>query len=144
MIYEEILAELSSKNCKLTSQRKEILRVLVRARSHLSAKEVFERLHRNFPNLSFDTVYRNLTTLEELNIINRLDFGDGRSRYELNRRHEHHHHMICLKCGGTWEIDGCPMEHVTISSQGPQNFKITGHRFELFGYCRDCQQKQPR
>lgn len=141
MIFEEILAELSSRKCKLTSQRKEILKVLVRARTHLSAKEVFERLRKVFPNLSFDTVYRNLTTLEELNIIDRLDFGDGRSRYELNRKHGHHHHMVCLRCGGTWEIAGCPMEHVAMDNEGPQNFKITGHRFELFGLCRDCQGK---
>jgi len=141
LIYEEMLAELSSRNCKLTSQRKEILRVLIRARNHLSAKEVFDRLRKIFPNISFDTVYRNLTTLEELNIIDRLDFGDGRSRYELKRGQKHHHHMICLNCGGTWEIDGCPMEYISYSNQMPQNFKITGHRFELFGYCRHCHEK---
>ncbi len=139
MTCEEILARLVSQNCKLTPQRREILKVLVRAKTHLSAREIFDRLRRKNPGISFDTVYRNLSILKELHIVNHLDFQDGRGRYELNRHHEHHHHMVCLKCGGAWEIQGCPVEHMSVGRKGPADFKVTGHRFEIFGYCRDCQ-----
>lgn len=137
MTHEEILAHLVSRKCKLTPQRREILRVLVRARTHLSAREIFDRLRRKNPGISFDTVYRTLSILKDLHIVNQLDFQDGRSRYELNRQ-EHHHHVVCLRCGGAWEIRGCPVEHMSVEDKGPADFQVTGHRFEIFGYCRDC------
>ncbi|MHB9093413.1 MAG: Fur family transcriptional regulator [Eubacteriales bacterium] len=140
MIYERILAELVSKNCKLTPQRKEILKVLIRAKTPLSAREIFDRLCKNSAGISFDTVYRNLTILKDFHIVNHLDFQDGRGRYELNRHQDHHHHVVCLKCGAAWKIPECPVEHLRTFENGPQNFKVTSHRFELFGYCQNCQE----
>jgi len=138
LIYEQLLAELASNNYKLTPQRREIIRILIRARSPLSAKEIYKRLSVKLSNLSFDTVYRTLATLKDLGIVNKLDFQDGCGRYELNRCNDHHHHMVCLKCGEAWEIPGCPVEHLPIGNL-PNNFKVTDHRFELFGYCQSCQ-----
>lgn len=137
MFYEQLLDELAN-NCKLTSKRKEILKTLIKAKNHLSAKEIFDRVRKVYPGISFDTVYRNLAILKDLHIINQLDFGDGRGRYEINRRQDHHHHMICMKCGGAWKIPVCPMEN-PVFNHGPENFKAVNHRFEIFGYCQECQ-----
>lgn len=138
MIYKEFLDLLSSNNCKLTPQRKEILRVMVRAKVPLTAREIFERIRKKCPQMSFDTVYRNLTILFDLHIVNKLDFQDRRSRYELIRQNNHYHHLVCRKCGNTWKIPVCPLDQIKVEAV-PENFKVTGHRFEIFGYCRECQ-----
>lgn len=138
MYYQQLINKLSSNKCKLTPQRKEILKILVRAKTHLSAREIYERLCRKNSGISFDTVYRNLAILTSLHIVNQLDFHDGCSRYELIRDEEHHHHMICLKCGGAWEIPACPMEHSELKNSLPESFQVVKHRFEVFGYCKPC------
>ena len=138
MIYERVLAALASNNCKLTPQRREILKVIVRAKTHLSARQIFDRLRKKYPQMSFDTVYRNLAILRELHIINLVDFRNGCSRYELNRQQDHNHQIICLKCGGAWKLPECPVKNLT-SVNNLDDFKVTGHRFEIFGYCRECQ-----
>lgn len=141
MNYEEIQARLIDQKCKMTPQRKEILRILLAATKHLSAKEVFNRIRKNFPRASFDTVYRNLHLLVELHIVNRLDFSDGCRRYEINDRHTHHHHLVCLGCGGAWELPVCPLENIRVD-EGERQFQVVTHRFEVFGYCAACQVKE--
>lgn len=138
MNIDEIQGTLIKQKCKVTPQRKEILRILLAAKKHLSAKEVFNRIRKNFPRASFDTVYRNLHLLAELHIVNRLDFSDGCRRYEINNRHTHHHHMVCLSCGGAWELPECPLESIRVS-ENVQDFRVVTHRFEVFGYCASCQ-----
>lgn len=137
MDYKSLEAELVSNNCKLTPQRKEILKILLRAKTHLTAREIFYRLRRKQPNASFDTVYRNLSILTQIHVIHQLDFRDGRSRFELNRQKDHHHHMVCLRCGETWKIRECPFERVSFVV--PDDFKVVNHRFEIFGFCKSCQ-----
>jgi Fe2+ or Zn2+ uptake regulation protein len=138
MIFRRLLDELSSNKIKITPQRKDILKILVRAKIHLSAREIYERMHPKYSNMSFDTVYRTLALLNQLGIVNTLDFKDGCSRYELNRHRDHHHHLVCLKCGGAWNLLGCPLEYVSMPNV-PGDFKVTTHRFEVFGYCGECQ-----
>lgn len=137
MNYKSLEYKLISNNCKLTPQRKEILKILLRAKTHLTAREIFDRLRRKQPNVSFDTVYRNLAILRDLHVVHQLDFRDGWSRYELNRQKDHHHHMVCLKCGEAWKIQDCPFELISIAI--PDDFKVVNHRFEIFGYCKCCQ-----
>lgn len=141
MNLEEIQNKLIEQKCKVTPQRKEILRILLAAKKHLSAKEVFDRIRNSFPRASFDTVYRNLHLLAELHIVNKLDFSDGRRRYEINNRHTHHHHLVCLGCGGAWELSGCPLENIRVA-EAEQEFRVVTHRFEVFGYCASCQVKE--
>ena len=138
MIYEGIMELLSLHNCKLTPQRKQLLKILVRAKTPLSAREIYNRIRVKYPGICFDTVYRNLGMLKELYIVNQLDFQEGHSRYELNRSQDHHHHMVCLKCGGAWKLRGCPLEKADLETAVSEDFKVTTHRFEVFGYCRQC------
>lgn len=138
MDYKSLEAELISNNCKLTPQRKEILKILLRAKTHLTAREIFERLRKKQPNVSFDTVYRNLSILSRIHVVHQLDFRDGRSRYELKRQRDHHHHMVCLKCGEAWKIRECPYERISFAV--PDDFKVVNHRFEIFGFCKYCQE----
>src|SRR3954451_16982966 len=86
------------KGLKMTDQRRVIARVLSEAEDHPDVEQVYRRAVEIDPRISIATVYRTVRLFEEANVIERLDFGDGRSRFEENRE-EHHHHLIDLQSG---------------------------------------------
>ena len=57
--------------------------------------------------------------------------------FELNRL-EHKHHIVCVGCKRIFTMDGCPFEEYEKKIQKKLGFDVTGHRFEIFGYCREC------
>lgn len=122
---------------KYTDKRRDILQLFSDEKRYLSAKEVQDSLKEDYPGLSFDTIYRNLSTFSELEILEETELeGEKKFRFTCPTKH-HHHHLICLKCGKTKEIDACPMENV---STDLSDFEITGHKFEIYGICRRCVQ----
>ncbi|MEW6173512.1 MAG: transcriptional repressor [Bacillota bacterium] len=136
MKFAEVLYGLKEKGLKLTPQRQQILRVLLRAEGPLSAKEICDALHRRFPNVGLGTVYRTLETLKEVGVLREIVFPDGGKRFELGR--EHRHHLICLGCGRSVAFPCCPVECLgNITKQNP-DFEIQGHSFTVFGYCGAC------
>jgi len=123
---------------RITPQRQEIFDCFKSGGSHYSAEEVHRKVRGSFPNISLDTVYRNLNTLKELGILEVLNFDDGRSRYELARENRHHHHLICLKCGGSQELDFCPLRFIDSTLLREKDFQVERHSFEIYGYCSNC------
>ena len=86
------------KGLKMTEQRRVISRVLSDATDHPDVEQVYHRAVTIDPHISIATVYRTMRLFEEANVIERLDFGDGRARFEENRD-THHHHLIDLHTG---------------------------------------------
>lgn len=128
---------------KITPQRQEILQAFRDNNKNLplSAEEVHRKVLERFPNISLDTVYRNLHVFLELGIISKLSFREGKSRYELNSG-KHHHHLVCLKCGLTEVIDFCPFKSLDREKiEEEKKFEIKKHSFELFGYCELCRDR---
>jgi Fur family zinc uptake transcriptional regulator len=92
---------------------------------------------RHYSGLSFDTVYRNLRLLHELNVLEQFVFEDG-VKFRVRCREEvHHHHLICLDCEKTVPIKYCPMEKLP---EMVGDFQIVRHKFEIYGYCSACRQ----
>ena len=137
----DFMKELSQKGYKMTPQRKLILEI-IENQDHLSAEEIFDQVKRHQPNVSFGTVYRNLDILYQLGLVEQLDFKDGRSRFEIFKRH--HHHMICLDCGSAIEVTACPFNTTVKSAAAVNGFQIKNHSFEVFGYCRGCKNGHTR
>lgn len=128
---------------KITPQRQEILKVFIDNRNNrpLSAEEIHRKVVENYTNIGMDTVYRNLNVFLELGIINKLNFREGKNRYELNSG-KHHHHLVCLTCGATEEIDFCPFKTLDREKiEQEKRFEIKKHSFEIFGYCQLCREK---
>jgi Fur family ferric uptake transcriptional regulator len=97
--YKDILQK---EGYKLTNQRKDILKTLLNNNhKHLSCEDVFNIVSKENSDLGIATVYRTLQLFEKLNIVYKINFDDGLSRYELNLGEENHqhHHLICLNCG---------------------------------------------
>lgn len=140
----QMIERLRENGYKITPQRQEILNAFLDNSSKilLSAEEVYVKVKEKYQNISLDTVYRNLSVLQNLEIINRVNFYDGKSRYELNPGGDHHHHMICLGCGSAESIDFCPLQQLGDNNIAEEKkFEIREHTFELFGYCSICRDK---
>src|SRR6185295_9464022 len=87
-----------AKGMRMTDQRRVIARVLSESHDHPDVEELYHRSHKVDPHISIATVYRTVRLFEESGIIARLDFRDGRSRYE-EHTDDHHDHLIDMKTG---------------------------------------------
>ncbi|SDK53288.1 ferric iron uptake transcriptional regulator [Lacicoccus qingdaonensis] len=126
---------------KLTPQREVTLRVLLENESdHLSAEDVFMKVKDKYPEIGLATVYRTLELLNELKILDKINFGDGVSRYDLRKEGaEHfHHHLVCINCGSVEEIEEDLLGDVEKIVESDFQFKITDHRLTFHGICRTC------
>lgn len=129
------------KEHKMTPQRRVILQTLLENTDrHLSAEELYALSKDLDPEIGLATVYRTLDLLEELHILHKLHFGDGRSRYELSHlqsRH-HHHHLVCLNCSQILEVKEDLLHQLEDLIEGEHGFRIVDHRVQFYGYCIHC------
>src|SRR5690625_2001936 len=138
-----IKKELHSKGYKLTPQREATLTVLLeREQDHLSAEEVFFLVKEKSPEIGLATVYRTLELLSELKIVDKINFGDGVSRYDLRKEGaEHfHHHLVCIECGSVEEIIDDLLQDVEKVVQSDWGFQVKDHRLTFHGICKQCQE----
>lgn len=143
---EELKRRLQERQYKMTPQRQTVLQVFIdHPDEHLSAEEVHLLLKQQSSEIGLATVYRSLELLSELGILQKLDFGDGRSRYEVNvtndKEHQHHH-LICMQCGSVKGFAEDLLENLEKDISKKCNFKIRDHQVKFFGYCRECQAKR--
>ncbi|GEL08799.1 Fur family transcriptional regulator [Salisediminibacterium halotolerans] len=135
MNVDEAMDKLKEKGYKYTRKRYDMLALFSDESRYLAAKDVLESLGGKYSGLSFDTIYRNLSLFSELEILEETELdGEKKFRFSCSTGH-HHHHLICLDCGKTREIEKCPMELPLIEEH---EFQITGHKFEVYGYCQQC------
>lgn len=136
------------KDYKMTPQRRLILETLLENQDHhLSAEELYKLVHEKDKDVGLATIYRTLELLDELQIVQKLNFGDGRSRYELTQPHSdqhHHHHLVCLRCQQIYEVKEDLLHQLETLIEREHGFQIQDHRVSFFGYCRDCVQAQKK
>jgi Fur family ferric uptake transcriptional regulator len=120
------------KGMKMTGQRRTIARVLSEAEDHPDVEEVYRRATRLDPRISIATVYRTVRLFEEVEILERHDFGDGRSRYE-EVTEEHHDHLIDIQTGRVIEFQNEEIEKLQRRIAKDHGFLLVGHRLELYG-----------
>lgn len=133
------------KQYKLTPQRQIILQAFIdNPAHHLSAEDVYNIVRQQSPEIGLATVYRTLELFSELEVLQKIDFGDGRSRYEINEASNvhHHHHLICISCGKVKEFEDDLLESLETLISRTGNFKIVDHQVKFFGYCQECQEKR--
>ena len=124
------------KGLKMTEQRRVISRVLSEASDHPDVEQVYRRAVEIDPHISIATVYRTMRLFEESNVIEKLDFGDGRARFEENRD-SHHHHLIDLHTGEVVEFKSPELEILKEKIAREMGYELIGHRLELYGVRRN-------
>ena len=120
------------KGLKMTGQRRVIARVLSEADDHPDVEQVYRRASAIDPRISIATVYRTVKLFEEANILTKLDFGDGRARYE-EAPEEHHDHLIDMKSGKVIEFHNEEIERLQREIARRHGYDLIGHRLELYG-----------
>ena len=120
------------KGVRLTDQRKLIAKVMSESKDHPDVDELHKRVNKLDNKISIATVYRTVRLFEDVNLIQRHDFGDGRSRYELSSQ-KHHDHLIDLESGEVIEFTNDEIERLQTKIAKEYGYKLTGHRLDLFG-----------
>jgi len=139
---DRIKKELHSKGYKLTPQREATLTVLLeREEDHLSAEEIFLLVKEKAPEIGLATVYRTLDLLTELEVVDKISFGDGVSRYDLRKEgiDHFHHHLVCMECGSVEEIIEDLLVDVEKIVEDRWQFHVKDHRLTFHGVCKKCQ-----
>jgi Fur family ferric uptake transcriptional regulator len=141
---DRIKKQLHSSSYKLTPQREATVRVLLEhEEDHLSAEDVYLLVKEKSPEIGLATVYRTLELLTELKIVDKINFGDGVSRYDLRQEGaaHFHHHLVCVECGAVDEIQEDLLDDVEAIVERDWNFKIKDHRLTFHGVCHRCHDK---
>ncbi|MCH2486590.1 MAG: transcriptional repressor [Erythrobacter sp.] len=122
----------ADKGLRITEQRRVIARVLSDADDHPDVEMVHERANKIDPGISIATVYRTVRLFEEAGILDRHDFGDGRSRYEAAPE-AHHDHLIDVETGKVVEFVDPELEALQKQIAEKLGYRLVDHRMELYG-----------
>ncbi len=116
----------------MTSQRKIIAQVLEDAADLPDVEELYKRASKIDLTISIATVYRTVKLFDEAGILDKLEFGDGRARYEDAER-EHHDHLIDINSGRVIEFMDSDIEKLQEKIAQKLGYKLMGHKLELYG-----------
>ncbi|HSR37059.1 MAG TPA: transcriptional repressor [Desulfurivibrionaceae bacterium] len=122
-----------------TKQRQIILDALMGVTSHPTADDLYQMVRRRLPRISLGTVYRNLETMAELGLIQKLEVGGTQKRFDGNAAT--HYHVRCQQCGRVDDLDLALKAEVEQEAAAKTHFTILRHRLEFTGLCPDCQKK---
>ena len=128
----DIEALCAERGLRITEQRKVIARVLSEAKDHPDVESLHERASAIDPKISIATVYRTVRLFEEAGILDKHDFGDGRSRYEPAPE-AHHDHLIDVETGRVIEFVDPELEALQRQIAEKLGFRLVDHRMELYG-----------
>lgn len=129
---EAIIRRCEAKGLRMTEQRRIVARVIGVAEDHPDVEELFARAAAIDPRISLATVYRTVKLFEEAGILERLEFGDGRARYEDADR-DHHDHLIDVNTGAVIEFVDPEIEELQERIAARLGYRLIGHRLELLG-----------
>ena len=132
MKQDTIEARCEALGLRMTDQRKIVAQVLQNANDHPDVEDLYSRASLLDPAISIATVYRTVKLFEETGILEKLEFGDGRARYEDAER-DHHDHLIDLQTGEVIEFVDKEIEVLQEKIARRLKFKLLGHKLELYG-----------
>lgn len=128
----DIIARCEAKGLRMTDQRRVLARVIGQSEDHPDVEEIYARASKEDPRISLATVYRTVKLFEEAGILDKLEFGDGRARYEDAER-DHHDHLIDVNSGQVIEFVDPEIEALQERIAARLGYRLIGHRLELLG-----------
>jgi Fur family ferric uptake transcriptional regulator len=120
-----------AKGIRVTSQRQIIVGVIEESEDHPDVDQLYRRAVQEDETISIATVYRTVKLLEEAGVIDRIEFGDGRARYEESG--EHHEHLVDVETGDVIEFYHAELEALKEQVAREMGYELVDHRLELFG-----------
>lgn len=124
---------------KITPQRAVIYDELLKAKDHPSSDDLYKRVRKILPNISFDTVYRTLLSFSDAGIVRLVEGYGELKRFDPDI--ENHHHLRCMQCQKIVDFCNKSYDALTVPSELEREFTILNKRVVLEGVCRDCAKK---
>jgi Fe2+ or Zn2+ uptake regulation protein len=135
---DEILGRLRERGGRATGTRRATVTVLLRAAGHhLSAEDITAQVQAEHPDVATSTIYRTLTALEELGVVEHVHLGHGPSTYHLVS--DPHQHLVCQGCGSVIEVPDGVFDGLAGLLQQQYGFQLHLRHFALLGSCEKCQ-----
>ncbi len=132
--------ELNQARLRATPTRLAVIGLFETTTKPLDIHAIFDALKEKNVKADFATVYRIINAFTEKRLIKKISFHEGKFRYELARKPEHHH-LICTSCGRIEDFPECIIEGLETSVSKKSGFTIDSHTLEFFGICRHCRKK---
>lgn len=136
---EQLKAACHEKGMRVTEQRIEIFKEVAASCEHPDAETVYAAVKNKMPNVSIDTVYRTLASLEELNMIFRVDNQLPKARFDADKTP--HHHFLCVKCNEVYDIFLEESEKVSLPQNAEKFGDIKDINLQIRGICNKCKNK---
>jgi Fur family ferric uptake transcriptional regulator len=128
---------LQDQHLKITPARLAVLHYLDEQEQPLAVDEIIRHIKEEHEEADRATIYRILEMFAEKGLITRLEFGEGKYRYELAG--DDHHHLICERCGKFEDISDCNIELLEKEILKKKQFLVKRHSLEFYGVCQQCQ-----
>jgi Fur family ferric uptake transcriptional regulator len=132
------LSKLKPAGGKRSSKREQIVNVFLRQEGHLSADDLVDLIRREDHRISRATVYRTLTWMVEAGIARKVDFGEGRFRFEHSYRQPRHFHLICKTCNRSFEFLSSDIEALIEEISAARSFTAAQSVVQIYGTCEEC------
>ena len=130
---DETLARLEGLGHRATGSRRAVLDAISLKHAPFTVEDICEAA----PGVGRATVFRTMKLLQDLELVCRLPLGDGGVRYEVSRS-EHHHHLICSRCGAVTEFSDPELDALIVTNARREAFRLDSHSLELYGLCAAC------
>ena len=127
---------MSRSRTEITDRQKQLLEELKKCDDELTGQELHRQLHQGEKIMGLATVYRNLQVLVKQGLVRSRHLPTGEVLYTPVERDIHH--LTCVSCGETTQLQGCPVKTIDISKKTSKNFELLFHTLEYFGLCKDC------
>ncbi len=137
---EQLLLAMKKKGLKMTPQRRLIASCIAKQTGFFSIDKLYDRVKEEQKDISMDTVYRNVNALCDIGMLYKIDKLGRGFEYELTAG-RHLHYMVCQACGARQAFTDCLFDKISLQCRETSGFLCTGHKFELYGFCRDCQKE---
>ena len=132
------LTRLKPAGGKRSSKREQIVNVFLRQEGHLSADDLVDLIRREDQHISRATVYRTLQWMVDAGIARKVDFGEGRFRFEHSYRQPRHFHLICKTCHRSFEFLSSDIETLVEEVAAARSFTSSQSVVQIYGTCEGC------
>ncbi len=133
--FERFVAD---RGLRRTEQRNRVVDVFLSTEKHVTVQELYDLVRKKHKGMGYATVARTVKLMCESGLCRQVDFGDGVFRYEHKYKHEHHDHLICIRCGRFEEIYSPELEKIQHDLVKKHGYVQENHKLDIFGLCPGC------
>jgi Fe2+ or Zn2+ uptake regulation protein len=138
-----LMEALAEAGVRSTEPRRAVAELIAERAGHFTARDLVDDAADRRPPIGRATVFRALELFADLGLVERLDLPTGEHAYVACEPAQHHHHVVCSRCGRSTEVDDCGMSEVAREVARRTGYRIERHRLELFGVCPACRHEAP-